>query len=112
MLAGGTFPNKANLVTQQNIFHAIRITNGSCVALQVIETPGWIGKMGAIRCQTPEKMDQGSKLFLPPKTYQSYLGRFQVPGATWLGSGHLPTPDWTMGCAKFPLGPSLGVRID
>ena len=42
----------------------------------------------------------------------AYLGRFQVPGATWLGGGHLPTPDWTLGCAKFPLGPSFGVRID
>ena len=73
MLAGGTCPNKTNLVTQQNIFHAIRTTNGSCVALQVIETPGWIGKIGAMRCQTPEKMDQGSKLFLPPKAYQSFF---------------------------------------
>ena len=73
MLAGGTYRNKANLVTQQNIFHAIRTTNGSCVALQVIETPGWIGKMSAVRCQTPEKMDHGSKLFLPPETYQSFF---------------------------------------
>ena len=73
MLAGGTCPDKANLVTQQNIFHAIRTINGSCVALQVIETPGWIGKIGATRCQTPEKMDQGSKLFLPPKAYQSFF---------------------------------------
>ena len=75
MLAGGTYPNKANLVTQQNISHAIRTTNGSCEALQDLEPPGWIGKMGAIKCQSPKKMDQGSKLFLPPKAYQSFFCR-------------------------------------
>ena len=31
----------------------------------------------------------------------AYLGRFQVPGAACLGSGHLLTVDWTLGTEKW-----------
>ena len=45
----------------------------------------------------------------------TYLGRFQVPGVTWLGGGHLPTPDWALGCGKFPhqtpLEPIAGSKL-
>ena len=40
---------------------------------------------------------------LPEEQDLAYLGRFQVPGATCLGDGHLPTPDWTLGWENFPI---------
>ena len=39
---------------------------------------------------------------LPEEQDLASLGRCQVPGATCLGGGHLPTPDWTLGAGKFP----------